>query len=423
MAAFLDSLRSGSWVTLDRVRFAAITAAMATVVVILLLLIATGQGILGGAGGPRGTDFASFYAAGKAALEGSPGAPYDPAAHYAREQALFGANTPFYAWQYPPIFLVVAAPLATLPYLSALIVWQAVSLLVYLVAIVAIVRTFPTAVLALPRPSVGRLALLLAVGYPAVFVNFGHGQNGFLSAALLGGALAALDRRPLLAGVFFGLLAYKPQLGLMIPVAMLAGGRWRTVIAAALTVAALVVLTGLVFGAEVWRAFLGSTGYGRRALLEGGDVAWHKFQTVYAAVRMWGGSLVLSYAVQAAIMLATAVALAWLWRSRAAYPAKAAALALATILATPFAFDYDMMVLAPAIAFLALHGLAGNAGPYEKTALALLWTVPLYARAIAGFVWIPIGIIAIAAAFALTIRRAGQDLSNRMSTRAAEESA
>ena len=150
-----------------------------------------------------------------------------------------------------------------------------------------------------------------------MFVNLGHGQNGFLSAALLGGALACLDRRPILAGVFIGLLAYKPQLGLMIPVAFLAGGRWRVVIVAVLTVAGLVLLAGLVFGPEVWRAFLGSTGYSRSALLEGGDVAWHKFQTVYAAVRMWGGSLGLAYAVQAVTTLVTAIALARLWRSRA----------------------------------------------------------------------------------------------------------
>ena len=101
---------------------------------------------------------------------------------------------------------------------------------------------------------------------------------------------------------------------------MLAGGRWRVVIAAALTVAALVLFAGLVFGPEVWRAFLASTGYSRSALLEGGDVAWHKFQTVYAAVRMWGGPLGLAYAVQAVATLVTAIALARLWRSRAAYP-------------------------------------------------------------------------------------------------------
>ena len=410
MTAFLDSLRSGSWVTLDRARLAGFAASMATLVVIVVLA-ATSRGTLGGAGGPPGTDFASFYAAGKAALEGAPGAAYDAAAHYAREQALFGPETPFYPWQYPPVFLLVATPLARLPYLPALFVWQAVSLCLYLTAILAVVRTFPLA--APQRKSVERLALLLAIGYPAAFVNLWHGQNGFLSAALLGGALACLDRRPILAGLLIGLLAYKPQLGLMIPVALLAGGRWRAVIAATLTVAALALFAGLVFGPEVWRAFFASTGYGRSALLEGGDVAWYKFQTVYAAVRMWGGPLGFAYAVQAVTTLVTALALAWLWRRRAAYPVQAAALAFATMLATPFAFDYDLMVLAPGIAFLALDGLARTAGRYERTALALLWAMPLVARSVAATFEIPIGIAAVIGVFALTILRGTRDFTSR----------
>jgi alpha-1,2-mannosyltransferase len=407
VTAFLDSLRRGSWVTPDRARIAAIAATVATIATFGVLIV-SGQGTLGGAGGPPGTDFASFYAAGKAALAGAPGSPYDPAAHYAREQALFGAETPFFAWQYPPVFLLVAAPLAMLPYLAALLVWQTVSLLLYLAAILAILRSGPAAGAA-QTGSVTQLALLFAVGYPAVFVNLGHGQNGFLSAALIGGGLAILDRRPMLAGALFGLLAYKPQLGLMIPVALLAGGRWRACGAAVLVVAALVVLAGVAFGTDVWQTFLASTGYSRSALLEGGGVAWHKFQTVYAAVRMWGGTLDLAYAAQALTTLATAIALAWLWRGRAAYPVMAAALALGTILATPFAFDYDLMVVAPAIAFLTLDAMARGAGPYEKTAAALLWLVPLVARSIAGALSVPIGILTVAAVFALTIRRGARD--------------
>jgi alpha-1,2-mannosyltransferase len=296
-----------------------------------------------------------------------------------------------------------------------------VSLSLYLLAVLAVVRAFPPPG-GLARESADRLAVLLAIGYPAVFVNLGHGQNGFLSAALLGGALACLERRPLLAGIFIGLLAYKPQLGLMLPVAFLAGGRWRTILAAALTVAVLVLLTGLVFGPEVWRSFLASTGYSRSALLEGGDVAWHKFQTVYAAVRMWGGSPGLGYTVQAVATLATTIALAWLWRSPAAYPLKAAALALASVIATPFAFDYDLTVLASAIAFLALYGLAEGTRPYEKTALAILWIVPLVARSIAASLAIPIGILTVIAVFALTVRRGSPGFTAPPATAAVHQS-
>src|SRR4029077_20364009 len=76
------------------------------------------------------------------------------------------------------------------------------------------------------------LWLLLALAFPAVLINVGHGHNGFLTAALLGGGLVVLDRRPLPAGILFGLMAYKPQFGLMIPIALAAGGYWRSFAAA-----------------------------------------------------------------------------------------------------------------------------------------------------------------------------------------------
>ena len=101
---------------------------------------------------------------------------------------------------------------------------------------------------------------------------------------------------------------------------------------------------------------------------------------------------------------------------------KAAALVLATILATPFAFDYDLMVLAPAIAFLALDVLARGARPYEKTGVALLWLVPLVARSIAASLAIPIGIAAVIAVFGLTLRRSARDLTNGEPARPLPES-
>ena len=233
---------------------------MATLVVIVILA-AAGKLTLGGAGGPPGTDFASFYAAGKAALEGAPGTAYDLAVHYAREQALFGPETPFYAWQYPPVFLLVTTTLARLPYLPALFVWQAVSLCLYLTAILAIVRTFPPAG-----------ALRREIGRPAR-PPLGDRLPGRLRQSPDTARTASSARRCLAArsrastagrsspACSSASSPNKPQLGLMIPVALLAGGRWRAIIAATLTVAALLLLAGLVFGPGVWWAFLASTGY------------------------------------------------------------------------------------------------------------------------------------------------------------------
>src|SRR5690606_32081673 len=101
---------------------------------------------------------------------------------------------------------------------AALALWQFGTFALYLAMLGTILRPVRD------RPIVRRTWLLLAVAFPAVLINFGHGQNGFLSAALFGAALVVLPRRPVLAGLLFAALAYKPQFGIAIPFALLAAG-------------------------------------------------------------------------------------------------------------------------------------------------------------------------------------------------------
>jgi hypothetical protein len=264
-------------------------------------------------------------------------------------------------------------------------------------------------------PHAGRgydpLWLLLAVAFPAVWVNIGHGQNGFLTAALLGGALVKLDRAPVIAGILFGLLAYKPQFGLMIPIVLAASERWRCFAAAAATVVVLAAATTLTFGPHVWLAFLDSTRFTRLVALEQGDTGWYKIQSVFAWARMWGAPIPFAYALQGALAVSLGAALIWLWRGPAAYPLKAAALCLTAILATPYTFDYDLVALAPAIAFLAADGVMRGFGPWEKTALAALWLTPLVARSVAQWTLIPLGVPAMLAIFILLLRRSTIELA------------
>ena len=147
---------------------------------------------------------------------------------------------------------------------NGLAVWLVASFAAYLAMLRAI----------LPRDE----TLLIAAAFPAVFINIGHGQNGFLTAALLGGALHLLDRWPWLAGLLIGVLAYKPQFGALIPIALLAGQRWNTIGAAALTVTALVALSFAMPGGHVWHAFLDSMKFAQTIVLEQGDTGWEKIQ-------------------------------------------------------------------------------------------------------------------------------------------------
>ena len=399
MTAFIDALRSGAWLTRERVRLVALAVLAASVIGTGFLLV-TSDGLNDRLGRPLGTDFANVYAAGSYVLDGNAAAPFDPARQFAREQATFGHETQFYGWHYPPFFLGVAALLALMPYALALAVWQGATLALYLWGIRGIAGSFAQ----------DRLLPLLALAFPAVFINLGHGHNGFLTAAIFAAALLQLDKLPIVAGVLFGLLAYKPQFAMLVPLVLAASGRWRTFAAAAATVVLLALAVTAAFGPEVWRAFIASTKFTRDVVLERGDTGWYKIQSVFSWVRMWGGGVTLAYAVQGAVSVAVAGALVWLWRSPASFAVKASALLIGTVLATPYSLDYDLMLLAPAIGFLTAdgfgRGVEPNFAPWEKTLLAALWIVPLVTRSVAQATLIPLAVPLMLVAFGFLLQRA-----------------
>jgi hypothetical protein len=395
MTHIWQGLRSGQWLTAARARgYSLILLGICAVAV--AGWIAMADGLIDRNGKPLGTDFSNVYAAGSLTWQGRPPEAYEPALQHAEEKAVFGGReVPFYGWHYPPFFFAVAVVVAAFPYAWGLAIWLAASFAAYLATIRAI----------LP----GRQTLLVAAAFPAVFVNIGHGQNGFLTAALLGGALHLLDRRPWLAGVLIGLLAYKPQFGVLIPVALLAGGRWSSIGAAAVTVAALVALSFVTLGGGVWHAFADSMTFTQTVVLEQGGTGWEKIQSIFSAVRMWGAGVHTAYAVQTALALMLAASLAWLWRSDVAFELKASALASGSLLATPYVLDYDLVVLAVAIAFFVRHGLRRGFRTFEISVLAAAWIVPLLSRGIAGVTGIPLGLLVLLTFYLVTLRHAVLD--------------
>ena len=393
-----QKLRSGRWLTADRARAYALIL-LALYGVAIVGWIALSSGMIDPNGKPIGTDFSSFYAAGTLALEGHSADVYNMAAHHAREQQIFGEATPYYGWLYPPLFLLVVTPLALLPYPLALAVWQSTTLALYLTGMAAILRR-----LRRDDIEVGKLWLLIALAFPAAFINLAHGQNGFLTAGLFATALVALPKRPLLSGILFGLLAYKPQFGLSIPVALLAAGQWRTIVAAGVTVLALSATAALAFGADIWLLFAASAEISRKLLLEQGDVGFEKLQSVFAAVRLLGGSISLAYVVQTAASIVAILGVAWAWRVGRDHELKSALLVVATLLASPHVLDYDLTILSPALAFFVASRWPDEFGSYDISALAAVWCVPLFARAVAGASGVPLGLIAIVMLFVLAMR-------------------
>src|SRR5258706_10932008 len=322
MTHFWQGLRSGGWLTAARMRgYSLILLGLS--VLVFAGWIAVSDGVTARNGQPIGPDFSNVYPAGALTWQGRSAEASVPPLQHAAEKAVFdGREVPFYGWHYPPFFFAIAVLVAAVPYAWGLAIWLIASFAAYLAAIRAI----------LPRPE----TLLVAAAFPAVFVNVGHGQNRFLTAALLGGALHWLDRRPALAGLLIGLLAYKPQFGVLIPIALLAGGRWRTIGAAAMTVAVLVAVSFLTLGGGIWHAFTHSMNFTPNVVLEQGGTGWQKIQSIFSAVRAWGVSVSIAYAAQASLLLSLAVSMAWLWHSDAAFELKAAALATGSLLATAY---------------------------------------------------------------------------------------
>jgi alpha-1,2-mannosyltransferase len=391
-------IRSGRWLTAERAR--AYTMILLTFYALAIAgWIALSGGLVDPNGKPLGTDFSSFYAAGSLVRDGRAGDVYDMALHYAREQQIFGQATPYYGWLYPPLFLLIVTPFALLPYPLALLAWQGATFALYLGVIAAILRR-----LRRDDPLVARLWLPAAIALPAAFINLGHGQNGFLTAGLLGAALVTLPRRPLLSGVLFGLLAYKPQFGLLIPVALLAAGQWRTIIAAGVTVMALVIVSAAAFGTDIWWLFSASTGTSRRLLLEQGNVGFEKLQSVFAAVRMLGGGISLAYVVQGAASLVTVLGVGCAWRWSDDNNLKNALLIIATLLGSPHVLDYDLTILAPAFAFIVASRWPDGFRDYDVSVLSFAWSVPLFARAVAGATCVPLGLIAVMMLYGVVLR-------------------
>lgn len=395
MTHFWQGLRTGEWLTVARMRAYSLIL-LGLSVLVFAGWIAVSDGLIDRTGQPIGTDFSNVYAAGTLTWQGRSADAYAPALQHAAEKAVFdGREVPFYGWHYPPFFFAIAVLVAAVPYAWGLAIWLVASFTAYLAAIRAI----------LPR----RETMLVATAFPAVLVNVGHGHNGFLTAALLGGALHWLDRRPWLAGVLIGLLAYKPQFGILIPIALLAGARWRTIGAAAATVAALIALSFALLGSGIWHAFADSMNFTQTVVLEQGGTGWQKIQSIFSAVRAWGAGVPIAYAAQASLLAALAGSIAWLWHSDAAFELKAAALALGSLLATPYVLDYDLVVLAVAIAFFARHGLRHGFRDFEISLLAAAWIVPLLSRSVAGASLIPLGLLVELAFYALVLRRAALD--------------
>lgn len=336
-----------------------------------------------------GSDYISFYAASLLTLGGEPARVYDLAAHEAAQKALFPKSG--YSWFfYPPVYLLLCWPLAFASYFVSLGAWLAATFAAY----VAMARRL--------APAAAGLAPFLV--FPAVMMNATHGQNAFLTCALLGAGVLCLRDRPALAGAMFGALCFKPQLGLLIPVLLVAGGYWRAFFAAGATVIALCLASLAAFGADVWTAYVAALPEARR-VLEEGAFGHEKLQSVFAMLRVLGAPVALSYAAQSVVTACVAALLfAAARRSRDAL-ACGALMCAGAALVTPFVLRYDLVMLAIPLMWLARDAQRRPLSAPEAAIALAAFVLPLVPLDFTDATRVLVAPIVIAALFAVALRR------------------
>jgi hypothetical protein len=337
---------------------------------------------------PVALDFPLHWTASHLALSGEPASVYNYEYFGTVEKRLTGIGP--HPWPYPPTALLVDLPLALLPYFVSLAVWLGVTMSLYLLVLYGIA----------PYPSV----FLWALAFFGTFQNFYFGQNGFLSATLLGGGLLVLPSAPFWGGILLGLVSYKPHIAVLIPLALMAGRQWRALAGAVLAGAVLALASALVFGFGIWVDFLASIPHTMSNLHA--QAKWfYKMPSVYAAARLAGFGDKGAWMFHSLSMVGGVVLVLWMWAGRTSRAVRNSALVLGILLFSPHIWYYDIVLLGLALAWLWQEGKTTGWLPWEEPLLLLAWFLPLLTFLLmVGLRW-SVGPLYLAVTLVIVVRR------------------
>jgi len=303
------------------------------------------------------TDFLSFWAAGHLAVGGHPTAAYNIAQHLAVEEQVI-SNVGILPFPYPPPFLLILLPFGLAPFWIAFAAWIAMTSAFYVVVSRRIIE---------PRFSLAQAAAA---------ANFITGQNGFLTSGIFIAGTNLLAARPVVGGAILGTLCFKPQLAILLPVALLAGREWRAIAGGIISSAVLVVLALLLFGMDSYRGFLALlpqfSDWLRAERWPLGEMA-----STFAMLRSVGVPAGPALAVHTAIALVAAGLTARAWALR--LDTRVPVLAAATLLVTPYLMTYDALLLTVPLGYL-LGERHGRAKFLATWALSLIPVLSYFSK-------------------------------------------
>jgi hypothetical protein len=283
---------------------------------------------------PLGFDFLAFHGGARMATEGRLAEAFDPYVFQTTLEQQAPSVGFGYHWLYPPAFGLMVQPFGYLPYGAAFWTWTILGLAAYGAAAWLLTRD--------------RLAVLAAFAFSAVWVAAYHGQNSFFVAALaIAACYGLLARKDGFAGVAIGLLAFKPHLAVLFPLALICAGRWRAFAIAALTATAFTAAGVVILGTDYLGAYLGEGLPGAAALIETSK-HWPTLTSVYVSARLVGATPAIAAVLHGVVACAAALLVAIRFRKEGATCETLALLCAAGLLISPYVMDYDLMMLAPA---------------------------------------------------------------------------
>jgi hypothetical protein len=376
-----DLVLTGYSILRERIFQLAAIILIGTGIVYLLVAIKTaipaGEGLFNQAQEVVGGDFVVFYSAAVLVLRGDADFIYDPVQFHHQQLEILGVEVANLPWRYPPLFLLMLSPLGLFSYLAAYWSWAVTAMAALAILARKVVAEWP--------------AFLLLPLCPTVLFSLVAGQNGSLSAIMLGSGMVLLARHPAIAGIAFGLLAYKPQMAVVVPFCLFAGRCYLSLVTMAATAIGLALASLLVFGADVWVRFFHGLLAQMDLMTSSANLgALARMPTAMALASQAFGDYRLSAVAQAIAAVAAICVATWVWRRTSALSPRALAMAAAIPLATPYIWDFDLAILIVPIAFLATD-MHRPGYPLPRFAVvALMWYCGPAIREVSGHIgWQP----------------------------------
>ena len=331
---------------------------------VFLVQLALSKDFVTPAGAPVGGDFVAFWTAAKAIAAGHIAELYDTAFYKTLVTTLGPPQTAYnLTWQYPPTYFFAISFLAFLPFGLGYAVWTGGSFAVF----AATIR----------GAGVKGMTLLIVLAAPVVFQAAITGQNGFFAASLLVGAALYPDKRPAVAGLCAALLTMKPQLGILLPFAFVAGGYWRAFTWAAAGSIFLALASLAAFGPAPWIAFVDSV-TGASAAMNDGVMPLFKMPTLFAALTLAGAPKLLALTAHGLGVIAALWATIIIWQRHNNKALRLGVICAGAYFVSPYLFYYELVILAAPVALLALQMRDKGWRPHDQLILGALFLMPLF---------------------------------------------